>query len=400
MKYNHLLRFICRNCKALCLQVIFLFCYLFTFAQFKVRFLVNDLPENHLSDSVFVAGNFNGWNPGKNGNRLSKKKGPSFIELNNLPAGDYQFKFTRGSWQSVECLAVGKDVMNRQLRLSSDTIVRLSIEAWKDDFAAVAKQHTLSPNVQVMDSAFAIPQLGRTRRICLYLPPGYAKGKKHYPVMYLQDGQNIFDKYTSAFGEWGIDESVDSMIKKGKPACIIVGIDNGSRRMNEYNPYWFKDFGKGEGNRYVDFIVEDLKPFIDKHYRTLPTCQNTIIAGSSMGGLIAYYAMLKYPAVFGKGGFFSPAFWTADKIKGLTESDGKKLTGTLFFYIGGREGDKYISDMKEITDKLGKNSIALIYTVTDTEGNHNEQSWRKWFPEFYTWVLANVYNNIIKLEED
>lgn len=218
--------------------------------------------------------------------------------------------------------------------------------------------------------------------------------------MYMHDGQNIFDESTSGFGEWGVDECADSLIKNGKPACIIVGIDNGPNRMTEYNPYDSKDFGKGTGDQYLEFIVKNLKPYIDKHYRTLTTNENTIIAGSSMGGLISYYAMLKYPEVFGKGGIFSPAFWTASAIKELTDLSGDKIKGTVFFYVGGQEGEQYVADMKEITDQLGKNSKAFIYAVTDPAGAHNEAAWRKWFHEFYKWVLANGFNNIVDLDED
>ena len=122
--------------------------------------------------------------------------------------------------------------------------------------------------------------------------------------MYMHDGQNIFDDFTSAYGEWGVDECVDSLVKSGKPGCIIVGIDNGPKRMNEYNPYDHKEFGKGEGDLYLDFIVHTLKPFIDKQHRTLTKRENTIIAGSSMGGLISYYAMLQHPGHFWKRGHF------------------------------------------------------------------------------------------------
>jgi len=367
-------------------------------SQYKVLFRIANRPANHLTDSIFVAGSFNGWEPGKNGSHFSSLKDTALIELHDLPAGNYQFKFTRGSWQSVESSADGKDIENRQLSLSADTVIWVSIPAWKDDFVAVAKQHTASRNVHIIDTAFPVPQLGRTRRIWLYLPAGYAKNKKRFPVMYMQDGQNIFDSYTSAFGEWGVDECVDSLVRQGKPACIIVGIDNGPQRLTEYNPYDSKDAGKGEGDQYLDFIVKTLKPFIDKRYRTLRDNQHTIIAGSSMGGLISYYALLKYPGTFGKGGIFSPSFWVSDKIRDLTDSSGKDLEGTIFFYIGGKEGERYTEDLKAITDKLGENSSALIYTVNDPESGHNEQAWRKWFPEFYNWVLANGFNNIIHLE--
>ena len=208
----------------------------------------------------------------------------------------------------------------------------------------------------------------------------------------MQDGQNIFDDQTAAFGEWGVDESLDSLIKKGIPACIVVGIANGANRMSEYNPYTFRNYGKGTGNEYVDFLAKTLKPFIDNHYRTLTTKENTIIAGSSMGGLISYYALLKYPKIFGKAGVFSPAFWTASGIKKLTDSLKRKINNKLFFYIGKLEGEKYVSDMNEIIQKLGKHSNAKIYSVIDPLGMHNEKAWSKWFPTFYTWIMADRVN--------
>ena len=258
----------------------------------------------------------------------------------------------------------------------------------------------------MLDTAFFIPQLNTSRRICIYLPQGYNETKKHYPVMYLQDGQNLFDEATSAFGdEWGVDECLDSLIAKGKPACIVVGIDNGgTTRMSEYNPYEFiwKDSLQSktflpQGNEYLSFLTQILKPFIDKKYRTLSGKENTIIAGSSMGGLISYYAALKYPDVFGKAGVFSPAFWTAPQIKPLTDAVSSKLNSKFFFYIGEKEGDKFVNDMKEVAEKLGTNSNTMIYSVIDEEGKHNEKNWRQWFAEFYLWMMADGYNNVIKL---
>ncbi len=120
-----------------------------------------------------------------------------------------------------------------------------------------------------------------------------------------------------------------------------------------------KNFGEGEGDQYVDFIVKTLKPFIDKKYRTLSSKENTIIAGSSMGGLISYYAMLKAPGIFGNAGVFSPAFWTAPAIKTLTDSLASKLNGKFFFYMGEKEGETYIKDMKEIQEILGEKFKAI-----------------------------------------
>ncbi len=391
-------------------KIYFLFLLLFSsvysFAQFTLRIEIITTPSAHKEDGVFVAGNFNDWNPGDNRYHFYNEKDKLVVEIKDLPAKSYQFKFTRGSWQKVECTGKGNDVGNKQVQLSSDTTVQFEIAGWKDDFGVPVIKHTASANVHIIDTAFFIPQLNRTRRIWIYLPPGYETGKKHYPVMYLQDGQNLFDEATTAFGEeWGVDECLDTLIAQGKQGCILVGIDNGGvTRMNEYNPYEFslkdslqpKTFPP-QGDEYVDFLKQILKPFIDKKYRTLSAKENTIIAGSSMGGLISYYAVLKYPDVFGKAGVFSPAFWTAPAIRQLTDSVGYKVNGKFFFYCGEKESTAMVSDMQEVAEKLGGNSDAMIYTVIDAEGRHNEKAWRKWFAEFYVWMMADGYNNVIKL---
>ncbi|MEP6675565.1 MAG: alpha/beta hydrolase-fold protein [Ferruginibacter sp.] len=363
-------------------------------AQYKVSFVLDQLPAPHVGETIFIAGNFNSWNPGNENYRSVSSDNKNIINL-VLSAGTYEYKFTRGGWDKGEAGQGGAGVGNRVLKLSGDTVIRISIAEWSDNFVHPERVHTVSANVSVMDTAFFIPQLNRSRRIWIYLPKEYAGSSKHYPVLYMHDGQNLFDDLTSGFGEWGIDECLDSLIAKGCRASIVIGIDNGPRRFNEYNPYDFEKFGAGEGKAYTDFIVQTLKPFIDQHYRTMPSKENTLIAGSSMGGLISYYAMLKYPEVFGKAGIFSPAFWTAPAIKNLTDSLAAGQKGKLFFYMGGQEGESYIHDMQDVQEKMGKLSSAAIYAVIDDEGSHNERAWRKWFPEFYQWIMAEGYSYFI-----
>ena len=379
----------------------------FSFAQLTLRIEITATPAAHNTEDIFVAGNFNNWNAGDTNYILRKENDKLVLDIKDLPLGTYQFKFTRGSWSTVEATEKGATTENKVLRLFSNVVVQYTIDGWADDFS-IPKKNTVSKNVKLIDTAFFMPQLNTSRRIWIYLPPGYKDSKKHYPVMYLQDGQNLFDEMTSAFGqEWGVDECLDSLIAKGKPACIVVGIDNGqATRMSEYNPYEFtwKDSTQSQiilpkGDAYLRFLMSTLKPFIDKKYRTLSSKENTVIAGSSMGGLISYYAALKYPEVFGKAGVFSPAFWTAPSIKMLTDSVSKKINGKFFFYMGGLEGSRYIMDMNEVAEKLGIHSNAMIYLVTDAEGSHNEKAWRKWFAEFYKWIMADGYNNVIKVEE-
>ena len=382
----------------LCL-ILFTSSFFYGQAQYSVVFKLGKYPEKHNNDTAFLAGNFNNWNPANNAFRFLLTNENSFELILNLPAGHYAYKCTRGNWGKVECLANGKDVSDHSFQISADTTIEINIEAWRDDFAPVSKMHTASKQVHIMDTAFFIPQLNRARRIWIYLPEGYEKTKKEYPVMYMHDGQNIFDEYTAGFGEWGVDECLDSLIHAGKQACIVVGIDNGPKRLNEYNPFGFRDFGEGEGDGYLDFIVQTLKPFIDKKYRTLSSKENTIIAGSSMGGLISYYAMIKQPQVFGKAGIFSPAFWTAPAINTLTDSLAAKVNGKFFFYMGAQEGGTYVNDMLTIQELLGEKSAAIIYSVVDDEGMHNEKSWRKWFAEFYSWIMAEGFNKVMKVDE-
>ena len=368
-----------------------------SFAQYKVTFEVKQPSLLHSMDHIYIAGNFNSWNPEDKDYQLtSDNTGISKITF-QLPGGNYEYKFTRGSWEKVESDSAGKGIANRSFHLQSDTTIRIIILGWNDDFnsnqSSMKRNHTASVNVKIMDTAFYIPELKRKRRIWIYLPPDYAKSKKKFPVLYMQDGQNLFDNATSYAGEWGVDEYLDSIFKKGEKEVIVIGIDNGlSKRMSEYNPWEFENYGKGEGNQYVDFLVKNLKPFIDNHYRTLKSKQNTFIAGSSMGGLISLYAVLKYPKVFGGAGIFSPAFWTASGIDSTVIADAKKTNSRLFFYAGGKEGDSMIPDMKRIEKEIKKRSSSPIKEMIDPNAQHNEAAWRKYFPDFYEWTIERKRN--------
>lgn len=236
-----------------------------------------------------------------------------------------------------------------------------------------------------------MPQLARKRAIWIYLPPGYESANKRYPVIYMHDAQNLFDELTSSFGqEWAVDETLDSMIADGTKAAIVVGINNDpAKRLNEYNPYDHEKYGKGEGKEYVEFIVKTLKPYIDARFRTVANRKNTFIAGSSMGGLISMWAILKYPNVFGGAGVFSPSFWIAkgiekdvDKYAWKVPSDSK-----VWFYAGGKEGESMVPDLKKIKNLFNDHSKARTLKLIDEQGQHNERAWRIYFPEFYRWVI-------------
>lgn len=358
-------------------------------AQYTLRLLVNKVAAK-VQDDIYIAGSFNNWDP-KNEKYKLKPFGTTRrgIVLKDIPAGKYEFKFTRGSFDKVETTAKGEEVANHEVNLNADVSQEFSIPGWKDDYPERQKPNTATPQVKIVDTAFLIPQLGRKRRIWAYLPKDYEKSKKKYPVIYMQDGQNLFNEQTAAFGEWGVDETLDSIIEKGGKGAIIIGIDNGAeKRINEYNPYDHKDNGKGEGSEYVDFLALTLKPFIDKKYRTLKDSAHTFIAGSSMGALISLYAVVKYPDIFGGAGIFSPAFWPAQKLyDDVAAAKWGSGFRRFYFYAGGQESENMVADLNKMIAVIEKKGHYETQRVVSPIGKHNEATWGKEFAHFYTFII-------------
>lgn len=361
----------------------------FSFAQVKVTFLINKIPAaKDAAIHLFVAGDFNNWNPADPVFEMQKQGASQWQLSKTLPSGGvYNFKITRGSWQTVECSPGGKATGNRVFKLARDTTILLDLADWQDNFAPEEKRHTASSHVHILAEKFDIPQLGRQRRIWIYLPADYGSSHKKYPVIYMHDGQNLFDTYTSGYGEWGLDEMMDQL--PAKDQCIIVGVDHGGEyRMAEYNPYDSK-YGKGQGDQYTDFLVKILKPFVDKHYRTRRDAAHTSVAGSSMGGLISMYAVLKYPEVFGSGGIFSPSFWIAPDIFNYAR---QHLTpgARLYFVCGELEGDDMVEPMEKMVKLVRQKITAQNAPYIIVKGaRHNEKQWNGDFPAFYRWLSGD-----------
>lgn len=382
------------------MKKILLFGLLFTcikplVAQFSVRLVVADVATKK-GDDIYASGTFNNWNPKDENYKLKPfAGGRKSIVLKDVAVGNYAFKFTRGSFEKVECMADGRDITDRVLDVSSDISLELTVAGWKDDYPERPKRYSASPQVKIIDTAFKIPQLNKTRRIWIYLPKGYATGIKTYPVLYMQDGQNLFNDQTAAFGEWGVDECLDTLEKKLDRECIVIGIDNGAdKRLSEYCPYDFSVKGafvtpdtKGEGKAYTEFLVKTLKPFIDSKYRTKKGREYTFIAGSSMGGLISEYAMLQYPEVFGAAGIFSPALWIAPQIYTDAESTATISLSRFYFYAGGKESSTMASDVDKMYDILRKRRNYEVERELNPLGEHKEKFWQQAFPHFYAWLM-------------
>ena len=245
------------------------------------------------------------------------------------------------------------------------------------------------PNVIVLAQPLAMPGLDRERTLRLYLPPGYAQGERRYPVIYMHDGQNLFDDATSYAGEWGVDETLNALARSHGFEAIVVGIDNGqAKRMNELNPWESARFGKAEGAAYMAFIVDVVKPMIDARYRTRTDTESTAIIGSSMGGLISHAAIHRFPQVFGKAGVFSPSYWVAPQVFDETRGQGVPAGSRIYLYMGGTEGDEALTDVRRMHKLLAwrAGGPALRLSV-NPEGEHNEAAWRAELPQALVWLF-------------
>ena len=256
---------------------------------------------------------------------------------------------------------------------------------------AQERKHTATENVKIISEKFEIPQLKTTRRIWIYLPKDYETSHKKYEVMYLQDAQNLFDDATSYAGEWQVDETLNKIFEKTGKSLIVVGIDNGGeKRIEELSPYKNAKYGGGNGDNYVKFIVETLKPFIDKNYRTKPQRKFTTIGGSSLGSLISVYAAVKYPETFGKVLAFSSAFWfNAKEMNEFISSSKVNLKQQKYYFIQGKHEDE---DMEEQTKRVIENLKSKnvkpknIFLKIDEDGKHNEMYWRREFEGAVLWL--------------
>lgn len=225
------------------------------------------------------------------------------------------------------------------------------------------------------------PQLDNRRDILVYLPPSYTAGDRRYPVIYMHDGQNLFDEATSFGAEWGVDQTLEAGAEHGLEA-IVVGIPNlGEARLDEYGPWADGRHGAGgHADAYLDFVAETVKPRVDRDFRTLPDRGNTGIAGSSMGGLVSLYAFFRRPETFGFAGVMSPALWFGDRrVFGFVE-DAPFVPGKLYLDVGTKEGAEAVEDVRRLRDLLvrkgyekGKN---FLYVV-EMGGAHDERAWAR-----------------------
>jgi len=346
---------------------------------------------------IFVAGNI----------EVLGKWRPDGFRLHSIDATTYQgefeahvdteieFKITRGRWAAVEKSANGRDIANRKIKVRSNPdgstqTIEIAVENWSTN---QTREKTITGTLDRYPE-FSSKHLSEKREITVWLPPGYGTGTAELAVLYLHDGQNLFDESTAIFGvEWGVDETLTKLIEMNKiPPVIVVGIGNTKARLQEYTFSTDERVGSGgDGKKYLEFLIDELKPFVDRKYRTRRGPKGTWIGGSSLGGLFSLYASAKRPDVFGGCFAWSPSLhWDNERL--LYETDNGMLSWSgveLWLSMGDSEGATLESRSANIlrAEKLmalirdSRRADLLKSKLFDGElGFHQEKSWKLQFP--------------------
>ena len=258
-----------------------------------------------------------------------------------------------------------------------------------DNGAGDALRGNTVGNVRRLDQVYS-PELGNQRDIHVYLPPSYTHSGRHYPVIYMHDGQNLFDHELAFAGEWGVDETMERIAHEGVEAIVVAVPNMGRERTAEYSPYHDDRHGGGRGDAYIRFLSDTLKPHIDSHFRTRRGTEHTGLAGSSMGGLISLYGFLRRPDVFGFAGVMSPSLWFAG---GAIFAEVERLVtwpGRLYLDTGTAEGRNQVRQTRAMARALRRRAAhprLQLHYVEDRGAGHNEEAWARRFERAVRWLL-------------
>ncbi len=258
--------------------------------------------------------------------------------------------------------------------------------------AGIPKRHTVVGDLRSHEH-FRSEILNNDRALYVWLPPGYGKDAAHYPVLYMHDGQNLFDAFTAgAGGEWGMDEIATRLIATGKMRpIIIVGIANRDTRVAEYTMTPDPHFPNSvpAGDKYIRFVIEEVKPFIDKTYRTMPEKENSAIAGSSLGALISLFIVREHPDVFGTVGSMSTSLWWGQRARIVRETNGLTRSGPrddrIWLDVGTKEGDPQSSAVFLTLNRKMRDALLATGMTSGKElqyyevpgADHSERAWMR-----------------------
>lgn len=341
---------------------------------------------------VFITGNFNDWNP-NDPKYIMEETAPGVYELqvnDEILPKKIEYKYTKGGWSHVELDKNNEITANRKIKRKTDRKTEDFVPNWRLNWGPFKEE--FYPIVHLIDEEFYIPQLDKTRKVWALLPHDYFKTDRHYPVLYLQDAQNLFSE-NAPFGDWEIDKKLSILAEYGRGDLIVIAVEHGGKdRIKEYvfqNPRLTPE---AEGKKYVRFMADTLKPYVDRKYRTLKDRENTGIGGSSLGALISIYAGFLYPEVYSKLMIFSPSLWVTSDGDFPLMNFAKPFKTKVWLYGGLKEGDDLIKRMhafERYVKRLEKQKMFdfEVSTSINPEGKHSEFYWAQEFPKAVEWLF-------------
>jgi enterochelin esterase-like enzyme len=335
------------------------------------------------SDSIFITGNhesLGNWHPGKIAlyldNNSTWKRHFNFKKGTQL-----KYKFTRGSWDKEAIYVYGQTPTNSEEQVKNDTCIVVSILTWRDKITPIEDKGQITGNVKYHRGVEGYGL--KSRNLIVWLPPGYNQDLlTRYPVLYMHDGQNLFDPSTAAFGkDWQLDETADSLISKNLiEPLIIVGIYNTPDRSLEY-------METDTGSMYMKLVVKVIKPLIDKSYRTIVDREHTAVGGSSAGGLISFMLLWEYPDIFSQAACISVPFKYSSEnheinfVENVLEDERAKPDIRIYIDNGDDEVDSMltpgIQEMIEALKNRGYRQGKDYVWYQHRNSKHNESSWAK-----------------------
>lgn len=361
-----------------------------------VRFVVEVPEQTPAGQPVYVAGShpaLGGWQPA--GLKLERREdGLYHGSVEMLTGIQHKYKITRGSWNAVEVAPDGADVPDRELETTPDLTVSVRVAAWRDRGEAIPGRITTTGDIRLHERLFFSTgeHPDDPRQLIVYLPPGYdddANADTRYPVLYLNDGQNLFNANTSYAGvEWQADEAAQELIGAGRiQPLIIVGIYNTLDRGVEYAQAGIR--------AYAAQLVERIKPFIDETYRTDPSPQATAIGGAQEGANAALLIAALHPQNFGAVAVMSPFVGSppgnlVDDLSATGDLNGlacwiDTAPGTEHYLPGGEP----VSEAHSLVEALRRSGATVVFDVAE-DGGHGEESWQRRFPTMLQWVSREL----------
>jgi predicted alpha/beta superfamily hydrolase len=343
---------------------------------------------------VYISGNFNNWLT-QDRRFLMEKIGSGLYHFKFTHDFNYPetllYKFTKGDWSEVEIDSDGNITSNRSTT-NHTGVQKEHVSRWRRNWLPYKPNYL--PQVVLISDEFEIPQLNKTRKIWALLPHDYDNSSESYPVMYLQDAQNLFNE-EAEYGNWEIDKKLAVMSEYKIGKIIIIAIEHAEEdRIKEYN-VGKTLLGKGQGKKYIKFLTETLKPFVDINFRTKREREYTGIGGSSMGALVSIFSGIRYPEVFGRLMIFSPSLWVGPKLK--IKNQGNTADTKIYLYAGGDESETMIDQVQKfknqmITESFVQNKMKINLSINKL-GKHTETYWSDEFPKAIEWLFFNTKDN-------